>query len=65
MCFHCSLLVFFLQSVGICFIGRRNFQSFIEDYIEPQEGNFINIEDNRVVGKHKGMLYICFPNYIL
>ncbi|CAL1285266.1 unnamed protein product [Larinioides sclopetarius] len=43
------------ESVGICFIGRRNFQEFIDDYIEPQHGNFINIENNEIVGQHKGV----------
>ncbi|GFY78966.1 mitochondrial tRNA-specific 2-thiouridylase 1 [Trichonephila inaurata madagascariensis] len=43
------------ESVGICFIGRRNFQEFIDDYIEPLEGNFINVENKKIVGKHKGV----------
>ncbi|KAF8770156.1 Mitochondrial tRNA-specific 2-thiouridylase 1 like protein [Argiope bruennichi] len=43
------------ESVGICFIGRRNFQEFIDDYIEPQHGNFINVENNQIVGQHKGV----------
>ncbi|GFQ73440.1 mitochondrial tRNA-specific 2-thiouridylase 1, partial [Trichonephila clavata] len=43
------------ESVGICFIGRRNFQDFIDDYIEPLEGNFINVENKKIVGKHKGV----------
>ncbi|XP_054720931.1 mitochondrial tRNA-specific 2-thiouridylase 1-like [Uloborus diversus] len=43
------------ESVGICFIGRRNFQSFIQDYIEPKKGNFVNIEDGRVIGQHDGV----------
>ncbi|KFM58718.1 hypothetical protein X975_14961, partial [Stegodyphus mimosarum] len=43
------------ESVGICFIGRRNFQSFIDDYIEPRVGNFINVENGQIVGQHKGV----------
>lgn len=40
--------------MGICFIGRRRFQEFIEEYIESKTGNFINVENNQVVGQHKG-----------
>ncbi|GIZ00369.1 mitochondrial tRNA-specific 2-thiouridylase 1 [Caerostris extrusa] len=43
------------ESVGICFIGKRNFQDFIDDYIEVKKGNFINVVDNKIVGQHKGV----------
>lgn len=43
------------ESMGICFIGRRNFQNFIDEYIESKPGNFINVENNKIVGKHKGV----------
>ena len=42
------------QSVGICFIGKRNFHSFIEEYMEPRPGNVIDIETGEMMGKHKG-----------
>ncbi|RUS82094.1 hypothetical protein EGW08_010139 [Elysia chlorotica] len=45
------------ESMGICFIGTRNFQDFIEEYIEPKPGNFIDIESGKVVGTHKGTHY--------
>lgn len=45
------------ESMGICFIGSRNFQDFIEEYIEPKQGNFIDIETGKVVGTHKGTHY--------
>ena len=45
------------ESMGICFIGSRNFQSFIEDYIEPKPGYFVDIETGKIVGKHKGTHY--------
>ncbi|BFZ08846.1 hypothetical protein BsWGS_11885 [Bradybaena similaris] len=45
------------ESMGICFIGSRNFQSFIEHYIEPKKGNFIDVETGKVVGQHKGTHY--------
>ncbi|XP_053875401.1 mitochondrial tRNA-specific 2-thiouridylase 1 isoform X3 [Malaclemys terrapin pileata] len=42
------------ESMGICFIGERNFENFILEYLEPRPGNFISIEDNKVIGTHKG-----------
>lgn len=45
------------ESFGICFIGSRNFQQFIEQYIEPRPGLFIDIDTNKVVAEHKGLHY--------
>ncbi|XP_077992947.1 mitochondrial tRNA-specific 2-thiouridylase 1-like [Glandiceps talaboti] len=42
------------ESMGICFIGNRNFQRFIQEYIEPTPGNFVSIEDGRVISRHGG-----------
>nr|XP_033815306.1 mitochondrial tRNA-specific 2-thiouridylase 1 isoform X3 [Geotrypetes seraphini] len=42
------------ESMGICFIGERNFENFILDYLEPKPGKFISIEDGNVIGSHKG-----------
>ncbi|XP_037551602.1 mitochondrial tRNA-specific 2-thiouridylase 1 [Nematolebias whitei] len=42
------------ESMGICFIGKRNFESFILEYFEPKPGNFVSIEDGTVLGTHKG-----------
>ncbi|XP_077194346.1 mitochondrial tRNA-specific 2-thiouridylase 1 isoform X3 [Paroedura picta] len=42
------------ESMGICFIGKRNFQKFILEYLEPRPGNFVSIEDNKVIGTHEG-----------
>ncbi|CAG2114183.1 unnamed protein product [Medioppia subpectinata] len=43
------------ESQGICFIGKRNFQKFIEQYIEPKPGKFIDIDTGVVVGSHEGI----------
>lgn len=40
--------------MGICFIGKRNFQDFIEEYMDPQPGDFVALETGKVVGQHKG-----------
>ncbi|XP_030407637.1 mitochondrial tRNA-specific 2-thiouridylase 1 isoform X1 [Gopherus evgoodei] len=42
------------ESMGICFIGERNFENFLLEYLEPRPGNFVSIEDNKVIGTHKG-----------
>ncbi|CAL1568692.1 unnamed protein product [Knipowitschia caucasica] len=42
------------ESMGICFIGERNFEKFILEYIEPKPGNFVSIEDGSIKGTHKG-----------
>ena len=45
------------ESTGICFIGKRNFHKFIEEYIEPKNGKFINAETGHVIGQHNGSHY--------
>ncbi|XP_041820000.1 mitochondrial tRNA-specific 2-thiouridylase 1 [Chelmon rostratus] len=42
------------ESMGICFIGERNFENFILEYLEPKPGNFVSILDGTVMGTHKG-----------
>ncbi|KAM4615088.1 mitochondrial tRNA-specific 2-thiouridylase 1 isoform 2-T2 [Polymixia lowei] len=42
------------ESMGICFIGERKFEDFILEYLEPKPGNFVSIEDGKIMGKHKG-----------
>ncbi|KAM3924454.1 mitochondrial tRNA-specific 2-thiouridylase 1 [Leptodactylus fuscus] len=42
------------ESMGICFIGERNFEKFILEYLEPHPGNFVSIEDGKILGTHKG-----------
>uniref|UniRef100_A0A8V0XSQ3 Mitochondrial tRNA-specific 2-thiouridylase 1 n=1 Tax=Gallus gallus TaxID=9031 RepID=A0A8V0XSQ3_CHICK len=42
------------MSMGVCFIGERNFEKFLLEYLEPQPGNFVSIEDKKVMGTHKG-----------
>lgn len=42
------------ESMGICFIGERSFEKFILEYLEPQPGNLVSLEDGRIMGTHKG-----------
>lgn len=43
------------ESIGICFIGDRTFQSFINDYIDVLPGCFVDVDTGKVVGSHKGL----------
>ncbi|KAF2350219.1 tRNA-specific 2-thiouridylase [Trinorchestia longiramus] len=51
------------DSMGICFIGKRdfsnfiaqvNFSNFIAQYVEDAPGHLIDIDTGQVVGEHKG-----------
>ena len=42
--------------MGICFIGKRKngFANFLQEYIQPSPGPFIDIETYKEVGTHQG-----------
>lgn len=42
------------DSTGICFIGSRNFQEFISQYIEDTPGKFIDLDTGEEIGEHRG-----------
>ncbi len=44
------------DSTGICFIGERNYQKFISNYLKPNPGKIIDIETNKEVGTHTGLM---------
>ena len=45
------------DSTGICFIGERNFKQFLKNYLPAQEGDIVDIDSGKVVGKHSGLMY--------
>ena len=45
------------DSTGICFIGERNFKNFLKNYLPSKEGDMVNIDTNKIVGKHQGLMY--------
>lgn len=44
------------DSTGICFIGDVSIQDFLEERIEPKEGNVI-LKDGRAIGTHEGVWF--------
>ena len=39
----------------MCFIGKRKFNHFIDQYLEPASGNFVDVDSGEVVGGHTGV----------
>ncbi len=44
------------DSTGICFIGERNYQKFIHNYLKPNPGNIVNVETKEIIGTHNGLM---------
>ena len=44
------------DSTGICFIGERDFRSFLERYLPKQAGD-METPDGRFVHRHQGLMY--------
>ncbi|MDE3840069.1 tRNA 2-thiouridine(34) synthase MnmA [Bacillus methanolicus] len=44
------------DSTGICFIGERNFKSFLKNFLPAQPGEIRSI-DGEVLGQHDGLMY--------
>lgn len=44
------------DSTGICFIGERNFQRFLAEYLPAQPGA-IRAVDGRLLGQHEGLVF--------
>lgn len=45
------------DSMGICFIGERNFTKFLQQYLPAKKGDMIDIDTNKKVGEHEGLMY--------
>lgn len=44
------------DSTGICFIGERHYQKFIQNYLKGQSGDIIDIDTGKCLGKHNGLM---------
>lgn len=45
------------DSTGICFIGERNFNEFLSNYLPANPGDIVDIDTGKVFGKHNGLMY--------
>lgn len=45
------------DSTGVCFIGERNFSEFLKNYVPSQPGKIVDIETNKIIGEHDGVMY--------
>ncbi len=44
------------DSTGICFIGERNYQEFIKNYLKPNPGKIVNVSNMKEIGIHNGLM---------
>ena len=44
------------DSTGICFIGERNYQKFLHNYLKPNPGDIVDVETLKKVGTHTGLM---------
>jgi tRNA-specific 2-thiouridylase len=44
------------DSTGICFIGERHFNQFLDNYLPANAGDMVT-DDGNVVGRHGGLMY--------
>ena len=43
------------SSAGICFVGKRKFSQFINNYVPPNKGLIIDLETNQILDEHNGI----------
>jgi tRNA-specific 2-thiouridylase len=44
------------DSTGICFIGNKNYQAFLEEYMLARPGDIVD-DEGRLLGRHKGLIF--------
>ncbi len=45
------------DSQGICFLGKIKFSDFIKHHLGESEGDIVDIDTNKIMGKHKGYYF--------
>jgi len=45
------------DSQGICFLGQIKFNDFIKHHLGEIEGDIVDVDSNKVLGKHKGYYF--------
>ena len=44
------------DSTGICFIGERNYQKFVKNFLKENKGDIIDVKTGNVIGTHNGLM---------
>ena len=44
------------DSTGICFIGERHYQQFVQNYLKGKDGDIVDIDTLKIIGRHKGLM---------
>ncbi len=45
------------DSTGICFIGERNFDAFLDKHLLSKSGDIVDFDTGNVIGEHKGLIH--------
>ncbi len=45
------------DSTGICFIGERHYREFLHNYISDKQGNIVDVDTKKILGKHHGVMF--------
>lgn len=45
------------DSQGICFLGKINYNDFVRRFLGEKEGNIVELETGKIIGKHKGFWF--------
>lgn len=45
------------DSTGICFIGERRFDQFLDQFLFSKPGDIVDVDNGHVVGRHSGLLH--------
>ena len=45
------------DSQGICFLGKLKFRDFVAHHLGEQEGDIVEFETNKILGKHQGFWF--------
>lgn len=45
------------DSTGVCFIGERDFDKFLDKYLLSKKGDMIDISTNKKIGTHNGLIH--------
>ncbi|MFC2113856.1 tRNA 2-thiouridine(34) synthase MnmA [Bacteroidota bacterium] len=45
------------DSQGICFLGKINYRDFLKRFLGEKEGQIVELETGKVLGKHKGFWF--------